>query len=163
MENQYQDLVGEPFTVWGGAGPSQAGPCCLTNSLTVRELYGITSSSFMDEDYSASISGNPSRIMYGHVWANSWTQSADAIAMRVAVHIIFDVEFYERVDLDDSFQVKEKLELLYNHLCTKPRPFLSKTIEGVSSKQTNETDSNNQRSIKLLNLKKAIEEYNGTK
>lgn len=126
--NQFQDLVGEPYTKWIGVGSAQAGPGCLHHAVSVRELYGISNSTFMDEDYSASISGSPSRIVYGHVWANTWTQTAEAVAMRCAVHLIYDVEFYERVDLDDSFQIMDKLRFLYNHLSTQPRPYVTKTI-----------------------------------
>lgn len=157
VSNQYQDLVGEPYTVWTGVGSAQAGPGCIHTGASVREIYGIGNSSFMDEDYSASISGSPSRIVYGHVWANTWTQTAEAVAMRAAVHLIYDVEFYERVDLDDSFMLKEKMIMLYGSLLKQPRPVVTKTIDSESNTKQDKTST--PQDTKLLNLKKAIDEY----
>jgi hypothetical protein len=160
VANQFQDLVGEPYCVWVGAGAAQAGPACIHTGASVREIYGIGNSTFMDEDYSASIGANPSRVVYGHIWCNTWTQTAEAISFRVAVHLIYDVEFYERVDLDDSFAIKQKLELLYNHLNTKPRPYFTKTIDSVSNKEPKSSDAPKVGDpSKLLNLRKAILDY----
>lgn len=108
----YIDNIGEPFNQWTMGGSAQAGPVKIEGSNSIKEVYGIDNRTFMDEDYSASISGSPSRVNYLHVWANTWDVASAALVIQVFIELTFETDFYERVDLDDSFASVVKKSLL---------------------------------------------------
>lgn len=101
----FSNNIGEPYTTWNMVGATGSPPVNVERRVSVRDYFGIRSNYPLDEDYTASVSGNPSRVLFAHVWANT-TSSAGACT--AFVELEFECEFYERVDLNMSLFEKIK-------------------------------------------------------
>lgn len=83
----------------------------LRHSATVYNVCGLNKAESMEEDYGASISASPTRQWYWTVFAQS-SDSSSVVNCFVRVRVVYYLQFYDRDDISQSFDVSRKVSLL---------------------------------------------------
>lgn len=102
VDTNIYDIVQEPRAQFGIAGTKGSPTLVLSSSWSNPDILGVSKQEFMDQDYAAIISTNPSIQTYLCVrmsTSDSETLSADNT---VYFTLEYDVEFFERINLDSS-------------------------------------------------------------
>lgn len=96
------DMVQEPRSHFTIAGPRGSPKATMSSSYRCDRILGVTRQEFADQDYAATVTANPSNLVWLVLYAT--VQGSETLAADQALYVTieYDVEFFEREELDSS-------------------------------------------------------------
>lgn len=81
-------------------------PSKVKHKMSTSKILGLENREILDLDYSALTNANPVSIWYWMIYAYALPTSED-VNVLLAIKITMDIEFYDRIEIAQSFVVKE--------------------------------------------------------
>lgn len=102
-ETNYVDAACEPYAKKRFLPTKDAGyPLTVKHYMTTRKIRGISKAAAEDQDYQASISANPLREWYWHIYAQNVNASVVSQDVKVYIELTYYCTFMDRRPLDRS-------------------------------------------------------------
>jgi len=129
VDTNIYDIVQEPRAHFGVAGTRGSPTLVMSSTWYNPSILGVSAKEFLDQDYAAIISTNPSIQTYLCVRMSTSESETLSTDNTVYFTLEYDVEFYERINLDSS--LFGMVKLLEEYSRTEDPRFLQLIKEDV--------------------------------